>query len=71
MKIELQKGLTAYDTKDNIVLHGTGIGCGCKRPRLIGMDLTYGPNFCISTCKCQNCGNIISIRNEWKEDEEA
>ena len=71
MKIELRKGLTAYDTKDNIVLYGTSVGCGCKCPRLIGMDITDGPNFCISTCKCQNCGNVIFIRSEWQEDEEA
>lgn len=71
MKIEMGKGLTAYDTKDNIVLDGASISCGCKRPRLIAIDITDGPNFCISTCKCQSCGNVISVRNEWQEDEEA
>lgn len=70
MKIEMGKGLTVYDTKDNIVLDGASISCGCKRPRLIAMDIAVAPNSFISTCKCQNCGNVISVGNERQEDEE-
>ena len=64
MRIELRKGLTAYDIKDNIVLDGAGISCGCKSPRLFAIGIVDGPNFHISTVECRNCGNLISVRGE-------
>ena len=71
MKIELRKGLIACDIKDNIVLDGASIKCGCKSPRLFAIGVLDGPNFSIGTVECRNCGNVISVRSERKEDEEV
>lgn len=71
MKIKLRKGLVAYDIKNNLSLDGTIINCGCKSPRLFAIGVLEGTNFSISTVECRNCGNVISVRSEWQEDEEV
>ena len=64
MKIELRKGLTAYDTENNLSLNGTIINCGCKQPRLPDMGSINGRDHYISMAECQNCGNFIFFKSE-------
>ena len=67
MKIELRKGLVAYDTENNISLNGTIINCGCKSPRLLSIGIIDNTNFCISMVECQNCGTVIFTKSEVAE----
>lgn len=63
MKIELRKGLVAYDTENNLVIDGSAINCGCEKPRLLAIGYIDGSEHHISMVECQNCGNVIFTRS--------
>jgi hypothetical protein len=64
MKIELRKGLAAYDTENNLVIDRAAINCGCEKPRLIAIGSINASDHYISMAECQNCGNIIFTKSE-------
>lgn len=65
MKIELRKGLVAYDTENKLLLdRKTIVTCGCGNPKLLAMGSINAPHHYISMVECQNCGNFIFTKSE-------